>query len=551
MAINSTEELNRKARQLALAAVSALPVKTTSLVKYESAGVVAIIGDERAQQAAAELQGALTPHLILDTGKAAGGIAYTSRRDRTVTVEGYLGNFTINLHGADEDEALRLSDSESLQADLVLDLSASPLLSMALTPPGYVYCSTDDDELRSAVAELSALTGTFEKPKYFDYNPAICAHGRSGITACTRCIDACPAGAIKGLVETIKVEPHLCQGGGACATVCPSGAIRYVYPTTDDLLAQLRCLLNVYLEEGGQQPVLAFYAREQALPESCAANILPVAVEELASVGMETWLSALAYGASSVLLVDDGRIPDHVSSEIDQQLLTVCEILTAMHYPADAVRRVDTQRLHKLGDTLHLMPPIKTSTFAGVGGKRQTAFMAIDALYQQALTGSDGQPAAMVTLSTGAPFGAAAINEKSCTLCLSCVSACPGNALQSGQHVPQVRFIESNCLQCGLCTHTCPEDAIWITPRLVFDHQRRNQPVTLYEEEPFCCIACGKPFASQSVINKMTAKLAGHSMFTDENAMRRLKMCEDCRVVDIVQDEEMMGIGIDSERITH
>jgi hypothetical protein len=33
--------------------------------------------------------------------------------------------------------------------------------------------------------------------------------------------------------------------------------------------------------------------------------------------------------------------------------------------------------------------------------------------------------------------------------------------------------------------------------------------------------------------------------------MRRLKMCEDCRVVDIVQDEEMMGKGIDTERITH
>jgi ferredoxin len=551
MTINSADDLNKQAREAALAALSTLSVRPTSLVKYESAGVVAIIGDERTQQVVAELQGALKPHLILDAGKAADGIPYTSRRDRTVTVEGYLGNFTITLHGAGEEEAMRLDDTESLQADLVLDLSATPLLSMAVKPPGYVYSSMADDDLRSAVAQLSALTGTFEKPKYFDYNPAICAHGRSGIIACTRCIDACPADAIKGLAEMIEVESHLCQGGGACATVCPSGAIRYVYPTTDDLLAQLRCLLKVYLEQGGQQPVLVFHAGGLMPAESCAANLLPVAVEELASVGLETWLSALAYGASSVLLVDDGTIPARVSHEIDQQLVTAREILTAMHYPADAVRRVETQWLHKEGDTQRAMPPIKTSTFAGAGGKRQTVFMAIDALYQQALAGSNGLPAPMVALTAGAPFGVAGIDEKSCTLCLSCVSACPGNALQSGQDVPQVRFIESNCLQCGLCTRTCPEDAIWITPRLVFDHQRRNQPVTLYEEEPFCCVACGKPFASQSVINNMVAKLAGHWMFTDDNAMRRLKMCEDCRVVDIVQDEEMMGKGIDTERITH
>ena len=157
----------------------------------------------------------------------------------------------------------------------------------------------------------------------------------------------------------------------------------------------------------------------------------------------------------------------------------------------------------------------------------------------------------MVTLTAGAPFGAVAINDKSCTLCLSCVSACPGNALQSGQDVPQLRFIESNCLQCGLCTLTCPEDAIHITPRLLFDREARNHPITLYEEEPFCCVSCGKPFATQSVINSMMTKLAGHWMFADESAMQRLKMCEDCRVVDVVQDAEMMGKGIDSGRITH
>jgi len=31
-------------------------------------------------------------------------------------------------------------------------------------------------------------------------------------------------------------------------------------------------------------------------------------------------------------------------------------------------------------------------------------------------------------------------------------------------------------------------------------------------------------------------KLAGHSMFADERSRSRLKMCDDCRVVDMMED---------------
>jgi Fe-S-cluster-containing hydrogenase component 2 len=131
------------------------------------------------------------------------------------------------------------------------------------------------------------------------------------------------------------------------------------------------------------------------------------------------------------------------------------------------------------------------------------------------------------------------------------VSACPGKALQSGQDVPQVRFIESNCLQCGLCVQVCPEDAISIAPRLLLSRDERNSVRTLYEEPPFCCVSCGKPFATRSVIDNMMAKLEGHWMFTDERSRQRLKMCEDCRVVDVVQDQDIMDRDLKQDRVTH
>ncbi len=49
----------------------------------------------------------------------------------------------------------------------------------------------------------------------------------------------------------------------------------------------------------------------------------------------------------------------------------------------------------------------------------------------------------------------------------------------------------------------------------------------------------------------MMKKLSGHWMFTDERAKQRLMMCEDCRVVDVVQDPEMMEKDLQQGRITH
>ena len=546
MPTKTGEDINQIAREAALDAVSAMNVQPTSLVKYESRGVVAVIGGEQARQAAAMMEGELKAHLILEDKKGVSDIPSTQIRQRAISIEGYLGNFNVTLAGVSPD------DIESVQADLVLDLTGSPLLTMPLKPPGYIVSGSAEPELQAAVEELTALTGTFEKPKYFDYNPSICAHGRSGITACNRCIDACPADAISSLVEAIEVTPYLCQGGGVCATACPSGAIRYVYPSADDTLALLRRLLKVYRDEGGREPVVVFHAGESGMPESSAPNQLPVAVEELASVGIEVWLSALAYGAAAVLLLGDENIPDKVCREIDKQILTAAEILTGMGFPAGTVQRVDFRALQQMGQsTSQMMPHITPAAYAGTGGKRQTVFLAIDALYEQAVAGMTKHPARMVALTAGAPFGAVGVDEKSCTLCLSCVSACPGKALQAGQDVPQLRFIESNCLQCGLCSCTCPEGAIWLTPRILFDREARSQTVTLYEEEPFCCVSCGKPFATRSVINNMMAKLKDHWMFADERARQRLMMCEDCRVVDVIQDDGVMGKGIDQGRVTH
>ncbi len=546
--LNTISMQNLRARQEAQTALEKLKVQPTSLLEYQSAGRVAVIGGEQAIELAPRLSGVLHPQVILTGGVEEPGAPLVSVGGRSLAIEGYLGNFTIHLGEAGR------PNRESVKVDMIWDLSSEPVLDMPMKPPGYICSDGSEENVRLAVETLSNLVGTFQKPKYFNYDPSICAHARSGITACTRCIDACPAQAITSLEEAIEVDPYLCQGGGVCTAVCPGGALTYVYPTMQDTLDRVRTLLHVYKESGGEHPVLAFFT-ENELPgedrneagggdevtRQIAHNVLPMVVEELASTGLEVWFSALAYGAGRVVLVDRGSMAEQVRTALQQQIAIAQEILQGMGYPPDAIQLQPFSSGEQQAEIS--MPLIETAAFSAAGGKRQTLFMAIDHLYAQSL-----HKKPLINLAAGAPFGAAEVDAKRCTLCLSCVSACPGKALQSGHDAPQIHFIESNCLQCGICTRTCPEDAILITPRLLFEREARSTTRLLYEEQPFCCVSCGKPFASRSMIESMQKKLAQHPMFQSERARERLLMCEDCRVVDVVQDDDAMGADMVSRQ---
>jgi ferredoxin len=142
-----------------------------------------------------------------------------------------------------------------------------------------------------------------------------------------------------------------------------------------------------------------------------------------------------------------------------------------------------------------------------------------------------------VALPAGAPFGKIEVNVQGCTLCLSCVSACPTGALGDDPERPMLRFTEDACVQCGLCQATCPEKVISLVPQLDF-RAATAEPRVLKEEEPFCCIRCGKPFGTKSTIERVLAKLEGRHWMFKGSAQRLdvVRMCEDCRVIAVTAD---------------
>ena len=544
----ATNTPNGQARTAALAITASAETVPAGIVPYASAGSLLIIGEE-AQALAAAKQCQQQENISCTVLVAEPGMTTVCRREQggftvlTATVSGlagYLGAFQLTLAGKGSDAIVNELTRGRQVFDLVLDLTIPAFINSELPPPGYFAPGDAAAALQQALEEIPALVGEFEKPQFFSYNASLCVHGRSGMTACTRCLDACPTDAISSLINTIEVNAGLCQGAGSCATACPTGAISYSYPRLSDSLDHLRTMLKAYSDNGGTDPVLLFHDGEAGrdvvkdvaaqLPE----NVLPVALEELGSVGMDTWLSALAYGAAAVVLLGTPAAPASVVREIRAQLDIAHALLDGMGYDTAALHYTDLQDSHLI-DSIKEIPVIKhqqPAGFAGLDEKRTVIRLAVEHLFATAAT----QIRPLITLPTGAPFGEVLLDQARCTLCMACVSQCPASALSAGDESPQLGFIEANCVQCGLCCRTCPEDAIAISPRYLYDFPSRNTRRILYEEDPFACIVCGKPFATRGVIEKITKKMQAHAMFQGA-ALERIKMCEDCRVNDIYGDE--------------
>ena len=441
--------------------------------------------------------------------------------------------------------------------DLVLDLrpaDATPTFLQHALPQGYFRW---DGREMGTLLRLRELVGEFEKPKFFAYKQKLCAHSRNETVGCNACVDICSAEAITSdkSRQQIKVNPNLCVGCGACTTVCPTGALTYAYPGATDQGLKLKTLLSTYTAAGGKDAVLLLHSQEcgQALVEELGraaqlkiahgvpAHVLPVALWHTASTGVDLWLSAVAFGASQiVVLVTSEEAPQYLDG-LEAQMAVAQAILNGLGYAGTHLKLLRARNptdldagLQALSHTRQMVPSV-AARFAVAQEKRSTLELALDHLIAQAPMPAAQRPEAIALPAAGAPLGTVTVNKGRCTLCLSCVSACPASALQDNPQLPQLRFIEQNCVQCGLCATTCPEDAIALQPRLLLTPER-SQLRVLNEAKPWACVRCSKPFGTVKAIEAMLGKLSGHAMFQGE-ALERLKMCSDCRVIDLYSSQ--------------
>lgn len=545
-------------KMAALLAAAAEPLEDIPFVSFESQGIILIYGvDETAIEAADLLKDHLDVTVMISRPKDIAPRRVTEFPVVQGTIraaKGFLGAFEIAVddyappapssRGALSFGAPR--NGATSHCDIILDLSGStPLFSASDLRDGYLRADPRDPAAVSRAAlKARDLVGTFDKPRYIEFKEDLCAHSRSRLVGCHRCLDLCPTGAITPAGNHVAVDPHICAGCGQCAAACPTGAAGYALPAADALMRRLRTILTTYRDAGGSNPVLFIHDETHGADtidalarygDGLPANVIPVAVNETTQVGLEAIAASFAYGATAIRFLLRAR-PKHDVTGLRRTIGFAEPILTGLGFESGAVATIETDDPDALGEELRSLAPgiaaKQPASFLPVGGKRDVQRLALRELHRAAPS-----PVDVIALPAGAPFGAVDVNVEGCTLCLSCVSACPTGALSADPERPMLKFTEDACVQCGLCAATCPEKVITLRPQIDFRAATAASRV-IKEEEPFHCIRCDKPFGVKSTIERVTAKLEGkHWMFKGQaKRLEVLKMCEDCRVVVMTED---------------
>ncbi len=540
-------------KMAALIAAAAEPLPGIAFVSLNSEGVALVYGrDEQAIEAANLLKDHLDVTVLITRPN---GIApprvteFPVVKGTIKSAKGHLGAFEVVV----DDYAAPLPSSRGAltfgpgrdgavsKCDIVIDLSGgAPLFPAHDLRDGYLRADPGDPAaVLRAVLKARDLTGTFDKPRYITFTEDLCAHSRSRIVGCHRCLDLCPTGAIVPAGDHVAIDAMVCAGCGQCAAACPTGAAAYALPPADALMRRLRVLLATYREAGGQNPIVLLHDETHGAElidalarhgDGLPAQVLPLAVNEVTQVGLEAVAATFAYGASALRFLLRGKAR-HDTAGLAQTIALAQPILAGLGFAGTRIATIETDDPDALGISLRgiaVAPPSqRPASFAAVGGKRDVLRLALRELHR-----ASPAPVDVVALPADAPFGKVELNVEGCTLCLACVSACPTGALLGDPERPLLRFAEDACVQCGLCKATCPEKVISLTPQLDF-RAATAQARVLKEEAPFHCIRCSKPFGVKSTIERVTAKLEGkHWMF--KNSAQRLdviKMCEDCRVI--------------------
>src|SRR6202162_2172471 len=207
----------------ALLAAAAEPMPPVPYVTLESDGVILICGrDETAIEAGNLLKDHLNVTVLIEPPATIAPLrtsVFPVAKGKVRNAKGHLGAFEVAV----DDFAQSMPSSRGVLAfgpsrngarsncDIILDLTGgTAFFPAADLRDGYLRADPGNPAaMLQAVLGARDLIGTFEKPRYIAFDATLCAHSRSQLTGCTRCLDLWPTSAITPAGDHVTIDANL------------------------------------------------------------------------------------------------------------------------------------------------------------------------------------------------------------------------------------------------------------------------------------------------------------------------------------------------------
>lgn len=318
----------------------------------------------------------------------------------------------------------------------------------------------------------------------------LCVRYRFRYSACTRCSDGCPAGALAVGDEGVTIDAALCSGCGLCAVACPTATFHFPSFPTSALVRPQAKALTLSCSPCGQEGDLRI---------PCLGDIEAPLLAGLALHGVSVTLLGADHCASC------GNAPQGGARV--ESLLAGMRMLgeySPEKWCAPTIAGMSANTDHQ-ADRRQLFRRLTNRAVETMRGDRALEEIPEKAIRAAAPFVPPRRRLAEQLLERLAPLpddsllslllGVADVEqgEGLCTGCDVCARVCPTGALRvlEAQSRWELLYRSSQCVGCGVCIEACAADAL----RLQHRWRREGEgPTALQTLHRYRCERCGRFF---------------------------------------------------------
>jgi ferredoxin len=325
--------------------------------------------------------------------------------------------------------------------------------------------------------------------------------------ACRYCSEVCEYSAIAHWSSTAQIDSQKCVRCGACAAICPSGALQPPAFSDDEYLALLRSfaspsedpsrrLLLLTCDEGIGR-LRSEAASGKGLPPGVTVTRVPCA----AALGWHHFIWAVSSNVAVLSVCPTGKCSRSLEvKHVEEAARAVALSLAAPD--ATLARHITLVSNQAISDIVQgSLPAVvrRTDRSNVPRGSR------LEATRQCSTIRFEVRPVRSPSLHT---FDAQ-VSEK-CTVCGICSNVCPVKAftLPSEGDELVLKFRPALCTGCRVCESDCPERAINVIREFVPTYLSPDTVLVKFKGEIERCRSCGKVIGSKSSLRKLHDTLA-------------------------------------------